>query len=120
MTETSEEARFEELEHEQYGYYNDVPHTLIDLTFQEWDLAVKQVLEYTLGPPLAYYYEGGTLHLWGEQLDESLLIEIADACTELEREFADDGHYDAAKSARRAASRMSRGVVHPAGEVMVT
>lgn len=116
----SDSGRFEELEDDQYGYYNDVPHTLIDLTYQEWDEVVKQVLEYTLGPPLGYYYEGGTLHLWGEQLDESMLLKIADGCTELEREYADGGHYDAAKSARRASSRVSRGVVHEAGEVTIT
>lgn len=112
--------RFEELEDEQYGYYNDVPHALIDLNYQEWSEVVKQVLEYTLGPPVAYYYEGGTLHLWGEQLDEPMLLEIADGCKDLEREFADDGFYDAAKTARRASSRVSRGVVHPAGEVTIT
>lgn len=112
--------KIDELNDERYGYYNEKPHALIDLNSQEWREVVKEVLDYTLGPPVAYHYEGGTLHLWGEQLDESMLLEIADACKDLEREHADDAMYDAAENARRAASRVSRGTVHPPGEVTIT
>lgn len=110
----------DELEHEHYGHYNETPHADLELTTDEWLEGVQQVLVYQIGPPVAWHYEGGICFIWGDQLDEQLLREIADACNDLEQEFARDGMYDAAQSAERAASQVIRADVHEAGEAMIT
>ena len=108
------------LNHETYGHYNETPHADIDLTFQQWHEVVKPVLEFQIGPPVAWLYEGGMLFVWGENLDGSLIRDIADACNDAEREHADDGFYEAAEAARGAASWIVRADVYPPGEKVIT
>ena len=81
---------------ETYGEYAETPHTDILLNFTAWDHVVSQVLEYQLGPPIAWEYDGGVLFLWGDELNEDLLWEIADGCNELEQQYSRGGHYEAA------------------------
>lgn len=99
---------------EQYGDYDDTPHADIDLTHQQYHEVVRQVLQYQLGPPVAWEYDGGMLFVWGDHLDRGLLRDLTDAVNEYERQMAQDGHYETAEAARAAASWIVRAeVVQP-------
>ena len=106
--------------HEKYGHYNQTPHADIDLDREAWSEIVRRVLKNQIGPLVAWHYEGGICFMWGNNLDESLLTKIVEACNDFEDDLADDGHYDTAKAAVRAASAVSRASVSPAGEDMIT
>jgi hypothetical protein len=89
------------------------PHALIAFTGMGLDPA-WEAIDYHVGPPcscIEFYpppYGKHYLVLWGEHLTEKHLRDLADACTQLEREYATDGIYDGARNAERAASAFHR------------
>jgi hypothetical protein len=101
----------DQLVHNRYGRFDNHPRTEVEMSFAEWNEAAKQALEYKLGPPIAWEYDEGALYLWGEWLNDTMLNRIADACRQIEREHADMAIYEAAETARRAASKISRAEV---------
>lgn len=94
------------LEHDHYGAFDEHPHATIDLGYSTWLDSVQQVLEYRLGPPIAWEYADGTLYLWGEHFDRETLRAISSGCHDLEQEHAEDAIYGAAQAADRAESKL--------------
>lgn len=80
-------------------------HVVIDVPPGGKETAVE-VIEYRVGPRINYAYfrtwrGQPRLLLWGEQLSESMLHRLSEACHDVEREHADMAMYDAAKAADR-------------------
>lgn len=96
---------------EQYGDYDAKQHVDIDLTNYQYNEVVRQVLEYQLGPAIAWEYDGGMLFMWGDNLDQDLLRDLTDAINDYEQQMARDGHYQSAEAARAAASWVGRAEV---------
>jgi hypothetical protein len=95
----------ENLSHEHYGEFHEVPHTRIDCSWMDWAETAQEVLEYKIGPPVAWEFTDDALHLWGEQLDEELLRDLSDACHDLKQESSAMDMFEAAQSASRMESK---------------